>query len=109
MAVVFASAGGLAFFVGLGLWLGGLLAAGVPSGIGGVISSFVGALFYKFYWGESEALEAVVSDLRLAEEAKVGLWLASHITDPNQRDKTIADITVRLADRYGNQPAESTA
>ena len=93
-------AGGLALFVGIGLALAGTIEVGVTSTIGGVVSSLFSGIFARLYRTENGDLKQMIRDLRCIEEARVGIWLADQIADPQERDEAIR----ALIDRSGTPP-----
>ena len=96
LAIIYASAGAIAIFVGIGLWMAGLVAGGLPSGAAGVISSVASKLIFNFYQRESAAISNFALDLRRIEETRLGLWVVSRISETEARDKAIAALAATI-------------
>lgn len=88
--------GGLVLFTGCGLAFSGILAMGIPATVGGAFSGLFSGVFAKVYARENEDLRQMVSDLGRIEEARIGLWLADHISDAKRRDEAIQVLIAQV-------------
>jgi len=88
--------GGLAILTGVGLAFGQAVPIGITSGIGGAASTIFSGVFSHLYRSESSQLRQLVSDLRRIEDARIGLWLADQIQDPDQRDAAVKTLIAQI-------------
>jgi len=95
----------LSVIAGASLALAGVVAVGIASSAGGVVSGLGSGMSYKMYLRENTNLLATIADLRAMENARFGLLASDYISDPATRDAVIRDLVERLSSKDRTQGA----
>lgn len=86
----------LSVIAGASLALADVVAVGIASGVGGVMSGLGSGMSYKMYLQENSNLQATIRDLRAMETARFGLLAVAGVTDEAIRNGIIRDLVDRL-------------
>lgn len=96
--VRFAVGGALLVLLGAVLWLFGIVKVAGVVAIDGVLSGGGGfGVFWKLYRSEKAGLKNIRRDLQFFDSRRLGLILATQITDPEERDRRIGKLMDELA------------